>query len=167
MLVDGKNGKLHLLCYLLHRIAVDAAQNEGAAALRREGIENGLKVAQLIAGVKRLFGRMIDQQHIQFGNQFKSNDLFAPCFVDQQIAGDLEQKCLAAVDAMNIATGIGTGHAFGDYVIHVATARHDATKAGTQSTFIRQYGRLEPIQSCPDCCCVHLMPPALAFPFVT
>ena len=62
---------------------MDPAQDEGPPALRRQRVENGLKMAQLVARVQRFLGRIVGLEHIEFGDQFERDDLLAPGLVDQ------------------------------------------------------------------------------------
>lgn len=49
MLVYGKDGQPHLLCYVLHGFPVNPPQDECPTALWRQGIKNSLEMAQLVA----------------------------------------------------------------------------------------------------------------------
>lgn len=71
-------------------------------------------MAQFVACLQGFFGRIVGLQHVEFSNHLQGDDLFSPCRVDQQISRDLEQEGPAAVGPVNIAAGIGAGHAFSD-----------------------------------------------------
>ena len=150
MLVHCENGQIHLFCYLLHRFTVNAALNKGSAALWRQGVQYRLEVPQLVAGMQRGFGRMIGMKHIQFRNQFKGNDFFAPGLIYQEVARNLEQIGFAGGGSCHIAIGVSAGHAFGDQIVHVARPVYNPAQTRPQRTFMRQDRDLEPIQSYPD-----------------
>lgn len=128
MLVHGKDGQAHFLCYLLHRFLMHTAKDEGPTALRGKRIQYRLKMAQLIACMKRFLGRVVSLEHIEFGDRLKRHDLFAPRFVDQQVARDLEQKGLPAQGSRNIAMRISAGHAFRDDIVDIVPMRQHATQ---------------------------------------
>jgi len=145
MLVHSKYGQAHLLCYVLDRIPVNPAQDEGAAALRRQRIEDGLKVTQFVTRMEGVLRRMIRLEHVKFRDQFQRDDFFPPRFIDQQVSRDLEQKRPAALGPVDIATGISPRHAFGDEIIDIVAAGHHPTQPRSQGALIRQYGLLEPV----------------------
>lgn len=159
MLVYGKYGQPHLLCYVLHGFLMNPSQDEGPTTLRRQGVENSLKMAQLVPRMQCLFGRIVDLKHVEFGDKFQRNDLFPPRFIDQQIAGNLEEEGLAAMRALDVAVRIGAGHAFGHQIVDIMAARHDAAQARSQCPFMGQDRLLEPIQPRPDRFHVHAVPP--------
>ena len=150
MLVHGKDGQTHFLCYFLHRFLMHAAEDEGATALCGKRVQNRLKMAQLVTGVECIFGRIVGLKHIEFSDHFKRHDLFPPRFVDQQVARDLEEKGLPALRSGNIAIRIGTGHTLRDDIIDIVPMRQHATQPRSQRAFVRKDGLLEPIQPCPD-----------------
>lgn len=128
MLVYSKDGEPHLLCYLLDRFPVNAAQHEGTTALRGQRVENGLEVTQLVTSMQCFLSPVVRLQDIQFSYELQRYDLFPPGLINQQIACDLEEKRLATLRATNVAIGIGSGHALGDQIVDIMTARHYPTQ---------------------------------------
>jgi len=126
MLVYSENGEIHFLCYLFDRFSMNAAQNEGTAALLGEGVEDCLEVPQLVTRLQRFLGGIVRLKHIQFGDKFQRDDLFPSGLVNQQVSSDLKQKGLAGMRAADVAVGIGAGHAFRDEIINVTTIGRDA-----------------------------------------
>lgn len=115
-------------------------------------------MSQFVAGMKRLLGRTVNLEHVQFGHQFKRYDLFAASLVGEQVARDLEQECLARIGPAYIPPCVSACHALCHDIVDVAGSRHDAAQAGAKHSLERQYRCLEPIQPCSDRCVVHRFP---------
>ncbi len=55
MFFNCRNGQGHFVRYFQHRFFVNASQDEDAAALRRQRLDDRLDLAQRFAGVKLRF----------------------------------------------------------------------------------------------------------------
>ncbi len=150
MLVDSENGEAHVLCYLLDRFTMHPAEDECTAALRWQGLQDRLEVSQFVARMQCFFSRVVGLKHVEFRDQLQRNDLFSSRLVNQQVAGDLIQECLAGLAALNVAIGIGSRHAFSDDIVDIGTTGNNPAEAGPQSAFVRKDSFLEPVQSCSD-----------------
>ena len=118
MFFNCRNGQGHFVRYFQHRFFVNAAQDEDAAALRRQRLDDRLETHHLVAA----------------GG------------VDDQIAGDGEEIGAAGGDIFPVIGGIGAGQDLGDHVLQFVGGRQYPPEPAAQGRLLRQYYRLEPFQ---------------------
>lgn len=116
----------------------------------RQRIDDRLKVTKLVAGLERRLGRMIGVEKIEIGQHLEGDDLVAAGFVDQQVAGDLEQIGAAGGGLSDLAVGEGPRHRLGDDIVDIGALWKDSAQARPERALVGQYRRLEPIKPFSD-----------------
>ncbi len=146
MLVYRRNGQTHLFCYLADRFIMHAPQNEGAAALDRQRVDDFLEPAQFVARLQHPLGRPVVHQQVDVGDLVERDDLGAARLVDDQVARDLEQIGAPGGELRIVDRRIGPRHHLGDEIVEIVATRQHAAQAAPQRGLMRQYRCLEPIQ---------------------
>lgn len=122
-----------------------APQNEYAATLDRQGIDDALYLSQGFAGMKLRF-QIVALQQFQVGDRFETDDLVATRGVDHQIAGDGEEICAPGRNILPVFRSISSCQNFGDHVLQFVGGRQDAPQATPKGRFLWQDDSLEPVQ---------------------
>ena len=108
---------------------MDAAENEHAATLGWQRLDDGFDLPQRFTGMKLGFNAVVAAQQFQVRDGFKADDLVASRRVDDEVAGDREQIGAACRHIFPIFGGIGPGHDFRAHVIQFVGGWKDAAKA--------------------------------------
>ena len=146
MFFNCRNGQGHFVRYFQHRFFVNTSQDEDAAALRRQRLDDRLDLAQRFAGVQLRFDVVLAAQQLQVGDRLETHHLVAAGGVDDQIAGDGEEIGAAGGDIFPVIGGIGAGQDLGDHVLQFVGGRQYPPEPAAQGRLLRQYHRLEPFQ---------------------
>lgn len=125
---------------------MDASQDENAAALRRQRLDDGFDLTQRFAGVKLGFDIVLAAQQFQIGDRFEAHHLVAARGIDDEVAGYGEEIGAPGRDVFPILSGIGPCQDFSDHVLKFVVRRQDAPQPTAQSGFLWKDDRLEPLQ---------------------
>ena len=90
MLFYGRDGQAHLLRYLPERFLVQAPEDEGAAALCRQRLDQTVKLAQFAARAELRLKIMVGTKQVQLDHRHERHDPFAPGEIDYEVARDRE-----------------------------------------------------------------------------
>lgn len=150
MFFNSRNGQGHLLRYFQHRFFVNSSQDEYAAALGGQRLDDRLYLTQCFAGLQLCFDRVFAAQQFQIGDRFEADDLVAAGGVDDEVAGDREQIGAASRHIFPIVRCISAGQDFGNHILQFVRGREYPAQATTQGGFLWQDDRLEPFQFCPN-----------------
>jgi len=144
MFFNCRNGQFHLLRYFRHGFFMDAAKNEGAAALRRQGIDDRLHLAKGVAGVELRFHAGAGLKQLKIGDGFETDHLVAAGIVDHQVARNGEKIGTTGGNALPCFAGISPRHDFRHHIVQFMMARQNPSQTGTKRGFVRQQTCLEP-----------------------
>lgn len=150
MLVYSGNGQAHLLCYRPRRPIVDAPQDESASALRGQGVEDRLKVAQFVARLQPGLRAVVHADQVEIGDHLERHDPAAAGRIDDEVAGDLVQIGAAGLDAFDVAGGIGPGHGLCHDIIDIGAIGQHPPQSRPQRAFVWQNGLFVPVESGSD-----------------
>jgi hypothetical protein len=146
MFFNCRNGQKHFVRYLGHGFFVDAAEEENPAALAGKRIDDPLQLPQGVAGNQLGFGIAVGLQQVKVGNALKADDLVAAGIVDDQVAGDGEEKGAAGQDIFPAIGRIGAGQNLRHHIIQFVMGREYPSHARAERSLMRQYNSLEPFQ---------------------
>ncbi len=121
-----------------------AAKDEDPAALHRKRIDDGLDLAQRLAGMKLGFDIMLALKQFQVGDCLETDDFVAAGGVDNQIARDGEQIGAAGGHILPVFRGIGAGQNLRHHILKLMGRRQDAPEASAKRGLLRQYDHFEP-----------------------
>lgn len=125
---------------------MDAPQNEYAATLGWQRLDDGFHLSQCLAGMKLGLDIIFAAQQFQIGDGFETDHLVAAGGVDDEVAGDGEQIGAARRHILPIFRGIGAGQYFRDHILQLMGRRQYSAEAATKGGFLWQDNRLEPVQ---------------------
>lgn len=98
---------------------MDAAEDEDPAALGGEGFDDGLDLAEGVAGMQLPFQIAFGLQQFQVRDGFEADDLVAAGVVDDEVAGDGEEVGATGGDGLPSFGGIGPGQHLRDHVVQI------------------------------------------------
>lgn len=116
---------------------MDASQDEDAAALRRQRLDDGFHLTQRLAGVELRLDVILAAQQLQIGDRLKTHYLVAAGGVDDQVAGDREQIGSARRHIFPIFRGIGAGQNLGDHVFQFMRGRQYPPQTAAKRSLLR------------------------------
>lgn len=125
---------------------MDAAQNEYAAALGRQRLDDRFYLPQRFTGVQLCFDIILAAQQFQIGDRLEADHLVTACRVDDEVAGDGEQIGAACRHILPIFRGIGAGQNLCDHIFQFMGGRQNSAEPATKGGFLWQDNRLEPFQ---------------------
>ncbi len=108
---------------------MDAAENEDAAALCRQRIDDGFDLAERFAGVELRLHIVLALEQFEIGDRFETHHLVAAGGVDHQIAGDGEQIGPAGGHIFPVFGGIGAGKNLRHHILQFLIGRDDPAEA--------------------------------------
>lgn len=116
---------------------MNASQDEDAAALRRQRLDDHLDLAQRFAGMKLRLDVIFAAQQFQIGDRLETHHLVAAGGVDDQIAGNREQIGPARRHIFPIFSGIGAGQNLGDHVFQFMGGRQYSPQPTAKRSLLR------------------------------
>lgn len=125
---------------------MNTAEQEDAATLAGERIDDVLKVAKGIAGDEVRLGIAVGLEQFEVGDRLEADDLVTAGIVDDEVAGNGKQKGAASSYIMPVFRSIGASENLGDHVFRLLRRRQYAAQTTPQGRLVRQYHCLEPIQ---------------------
>ena len=116
---------------------MNPTQDEDAAALRRQRLDDHLDLAQRFASMKLRLDVIFAAQQFQIGDRLETHHLVAAGGVDDQIAGDGEEIGAAGGDIFPVIGGIGAGQNLGDHVFQFMGGRQYSPQPTAKRSLLR------------------------------
>lgn len=125
---------------------MDSAEQEHPAALAGQGVHDALKLPEGVAGDELGFAIAVRLEQLHVGYGLEADDLVAAGIIDDEVAGNGEEKGTSGRDILPTISGIGTSEALRHHVLQLMLGWRYSPEARAKRCLVGQNHRFEPLQ---------------------